>query len=102
MAPKSQGGHPARAVVICAPTSACKGNPGAGRPGARWLSAGGHERELCGGDLGPTTNNRMELTAAIEALEALTRPVTVHLHTDSIYVRDGIPSGCRAGSATAG
>jgi ribonuclease HI len=45
---------------------------------------------MCGGDPGPTTNNRMELTAAISALEALTRPVTVQLHTDSTYVRDGI------------
>jgi ribonuclease HI len=54
------------------------------------LRYGGHERELCGGDAGPTTNNRMELTAAIEALEALTRPVAVQLHTDSTYVRDGI------------
>ncbi|MFJ1541318.1 ribonuclease HI [Micromonospora chalcea] len=53
----------------------------------RW---GGHERELCGGEATPTTNNRMELTAAIRALESLTRPVTVRLHTDSTYVRNGI------------
>ncbi|WP_405089532.1 ribonuclease HI [Micromonospora sp. NBC_01392] len=68
---------------------ACSGNPGPGGWGAllRW---GGHERELCGGEATPTTNNRMELTAAIRALESLTRPVTVRLHTDSTYVRNGI------------
>jgi ribonuclease HI len=68
---------------------ACSGNPGPGGWGVllRW---GGHERELCGGEASPTTNNRMELTAAIQALESLTRPVTVRLHTDSTYVRNGI------------
>ncbi len=45
---------------------------------------------LCGGEPGETSNNRMELTAPIAALEALTRPVVVHLHTDSTYVRNGI------------
>jgi ribonuclease HI len=45
---------------------------------------------MCGGDPGETSNNRMELTAPIMALEALTRPVVVHLHTDSTYVRNGI------------
>ena len=49
----------------------------------------GHERELSGGDI-LTTNNRMELTAAIEALKALRRPCTVDLYTDSTYVREGI------------
>ncbi|MEU1884656.1 ribonuclease HI [Micromonospora sp. WMMD987] len=68
---------------------ACSGNPGPGGWGAL-LRYGGHERELCGGEAGATTNNRMELTAAIEALEALTRPATVRLHTDSTYVRNGI------------
>ncbi|MEU7619036.1 ribonuclease HI [Micromonospora rifamycinica] len=68
---------------------ACSGNPGPGGWGVL-LRYGGHERELCGGEASPTTNNRMELTAAIEALEALTRPATVRLHTDSTYVRNGI------------
>jgi ribonuclease HI len=54
------------------------------------LRHGDHELELCGGEPGTTTNNRMELTAPIRALEALKRPLTVHLHTDSTYVRNGI------------
>ena len=67
---------------------ACKGNPGPGGWGV-WLSYNGREKELCGGE--PlTTNNRMELTAAIEGLRALNRPCRVQLYTDSIYVRDGI------------
>jgi ribonuclease HI len=70
---------------------ACSGNPGPGGWGVV-LAYGEHERELFGGDPGPTTNNRMELTAAIEALEALTRPAQVRLHTDSSYVRNGISS----------
>jgi ribonuclease HI len=68
---------------------ACKGNPGPGGWGAV-LRYGKHKKELYGGEPGQTTNNRMELTAAIMALEALTRPVTVRLHTDSMYLRDGI------------
>ena len=68
---------------------ACSGNPGPGGWGAL-LSYNGHTKELCGGEASPTTNNRMELTAAIEALEHLTRPSTVRLHTDSTYVRSGI------------
>jgi len=68
---------------------ACSGNPGPGGWGVV-LRYGDHVKELCGGDPGPTTNNRMELTAAIEALEALTRESTVLLHTDSTYVRSGI------------
>jgi ribonuclease HI len=68
---------------------ACSGNPGPGGWGAV-LSWGKHEREIYGGDPGPTTNNRMELMAAIQALETLTRPATVRLHTDSVYVRNGI------------
>ena len=67
---------------------ACKGNPGPGGWGA-WLSWGGREKELCGGELN-TTNNRMELTAVIEALAALTRPCRVVIHTDSQYVKNGI------------
>ncbi len=67
---------------------ACRGNPGPGGWGAL-LRAGGRERELFGGE-NPTTNNRMELTAAIRALEALKRPCVVALYTDSQYVRQGI------------
>lgn len=67
---------------------ACKGNPGAGGWGAR-LEAGGKVRELHGGEK-HTTNNRMELTAVIRALETLTRPARVRVHTDSQYVQLGI------------
>ncbi len=69
---------------------ACSGNPGPGGWGAvlRWK---GHEKELFGGEA-PTTNNRMELMAAIRALESLKRPSHVILTTDSTYVRDGITS----------
>ncbi|MDH4053448.1 MAG: ribonuclease HI [Rubrivivax sp.] len=67
---------------------ACKGNPGPGGWGA-WLRAGDHERELWGG-AALTTNNRMELTAVIEALTALKQSSRVTLHTDSQYVRNGI------------
>jgi ribonuclease HI len=67
---------------------ACKGNPGPGGWGAI-LRSNGKERELSGGE-SPSTNNRMELMAAIEALNALKRPCHVQLYTDSIYVRDGI------------
>ena len=67
---------------------ACKGNPGPGGWGAV-IRAGDREKEISGGE--PlTTNNRMELLAAIRALEALKRPCEVILYTDSIYVRDGI------------
>ena len=67
---------------------ACSGNPGPGGWGAI-LSYKGKERELAGGEAN-TTNNRMELMAAIAALETLTRPCTVALHTDSQYLRQGI------------
>ena len=67
---------------------ACKGNPGPGGWGAI-LRSNGKERELSGGEA-LTTNNRMELMAAIEALNALKRPCHVQLTTDSNYVRDGI------------
>jgi len=67
---------------------ACKGNPGPGGWGAV-IRFGGKERELSGGE-SPSTNNRMEMMAAIEALNALTRPCRVKLTTDSVYVRDGI------------
>jgi len=67
---------------------ACRGNPGPGGWGAV-LRAGGREREIMGAERA-TTNNRMELTAAIEALGALKRPCRVRLHTDSQYLRKGI------------
>jgi Ribonuclease HI len=67
---------------------ACKGNPGPGGWGAL-LRFGDAERELCGGEH-ETTNNRMELMAAIEGLKALTQPCHVTLTTDSVYVRDGV------------
>src|SRR5665647_2899453 len=67
---------------------ACKGNPGPGGWGA-WLHWGSHQRELFGGEV-LTTNNRMELTAVIEGLRALTRECEVTLHVDSTYVMHGI------------
>jgi ribonuclease HI len=67
---------------------ACRGNPGVGGWGAL-LRSGGREREIYGGEPA-TTNNRMELTAAIRALEALSRRCEVSLYTDSQYVRQGI------------
>ena len=67
---------------------ACSGNPGPGGWGAV-LTFDGTEKDLCGGEQ-LTTNNRMELTAAIMALEALKRPCEIDLHTDSQYVRTGV------------
>lgn len=67
---------------------ACRGNPGPGGWGAL-LRANGRERELCGGDP-VTTNNRMELMAAIEGLKALRRPCVVDIYTDSEYLRRGV------------
>jgi ribonuclease HI len=72
---------------------ACSGNPGPGG-WAALLIYNGREKELSGGEA-TTTNNRMELTAAIMALEALTRPCTVDLFTDSQYVRHGITEWLR-------
>lgn len=69
---------------------ACSGNPGPGGWGAI-LRFRTHEKELSGGEA-QTTNNRMELTAAIMALETLTRPCEIDLYTDSQYVRGGITS----------
>jgi len=69
---------------------ACKGNPGPGGWGAL-LRYGRHEKQLSGGDP-HTTNNRMELTAVIRALDSLTRPCRVRVTTDSQYVRNGITS----------
>ena len=68
--------------------AACRGNPGPGGWGA-WLIAGNHRKTLHGGEP-ETTNNRMELTAAIEALNALNGSRKVILHTDSRYVMQGI------------
>ena len=68
---------------------ACVPNPGSGGWGAL-LRYGAHEKELWGGELAETTNNRMELTAPIRALESLKRPMPVRLYTDSTYVRGGI------------
>jgi ribonuclease HI len=67
---------------------ACKGNPGPGGWGVV-LRFNGKEKELCGGEAA-TTNNRMELTAVIRGLEALTRPSQVRVYTDSQYVQKGI------------
>lgn len=68
---------------------ACWGNPGPGGWGAV-LRYGKYEKTLCGGEAEKTTNNRMELTAPIEALTHLTRRAVVNVYTDSTYVRDGI------------
>jgi ribonuclease HI len=77
-------------VVEIYTDGACSGNPGPGGWGAV-LTYRGREKEIFGGEPA-TTNNRMELMAAIRALETLTRPATVHLYTDSVYVRSGITS----------
>ena len=76
-------------VVEIYTDGACSPNPGPGGWGAL-LRYGDHEKELCGGQVEETTNNRMELTAPTEALNALTRPAVVHLYTDSTYVRNGV------------
>ena len=77
-------------VVVVYTDGACKGNPGPGGWGAL-LVADKREMELYGGEAA-TTNNRMELTAVIRALEALKRPSDVEVHTDSQYVKNGIES----------
>ena len=74
--------------VVIYTDGACRGNPGPGGWGALLVS-GAHRRELWGGEA-HTTNNRMEMTAAIEALAALKRHCRVQLYTDSQYVRNGI------------
>ncbi len=74
--------------VVIYTDGACSGNPGPGGWGAI-LTSGESQRELCGGEL-HTTNNRMEIMAAIRALQALKRPCQVELHTDSQYLRQGI------------
>jgi ribonuclease HI len=77
-----------RGRVVIHTDGACSGNPGPGGWGAI-LEWGGRRREIKGGEA-HTTNNRMELMAAISALEALKRPCDVDLHTDSQYLRQGI------------
>ncbi|OGA04777.1 MAG: ribonuclease HI [Betaproteobacteria bacterium RIFCSPLOWO2_02_FULL_62_17] len=89
-------------VVIHA-DGACRGNPGPGGWGAI-LSFGDHEKEIFGGERA-TTNNRMELTAVIRALEALKEPCEINVYTDSQYVQKGIsewlPAWKRRGWRTA-
>jgi ribonuclease HI len=80
--------------VVIYTDGSCKGNPGPGGWGAL-LVAGGREREMHGGEAA-TTNNRMELTAVIRALETLKRPCEVDLYTDSQYVKNGIQSWINA------
>jgi ribonuclease HI len=75
-------------AVVIYTDGACSGNPGPGGWGAVLIS-GKHRKEISGGEAA-TTNNRMELTAAIAALEALKKPSRVDLHTDSEYVKKGI------------
>ena len=75
-------------IVTIYADGGCRGNPGPGGWGVL-LRLGDKEKELCGGEP-DTTNNRMELTAVIRALEALKRPSTVAVHTDSQYVQKGI------------
>lgn len=97
MAPKPHAARtpatktPADPVVEIYTDGACSGNPGPGGWGAV-LRYGSHTKEICGGESSGTTNNRMELMAAIRALESLTRPTTVRLHTDSVYLRNGVTS----------
>jgi ribonuclease HI len=78
-------------VVEIYTDGACRGNPGPGGWGAV-LRYSDRVRELCGGEPTGSTNNRMELMAAIQALEALTRSSHVRIHTDSVYLRSGITS----------
>lgn len=75
-------------TVVMYTDGACKGNPGRGGWGV-WMVSGAHEREMWGGEA-LTTNNRMELTAVIEALKVLKRRCKVVIYTDSEYVRKGI------------
>ncbi len=75
-------------AVIAYTDGACRGNPGPGGWGV-FLQYGQHRKEFSGGEA-PTTNNRMELMAAISALEALREPCNVTLHTDSKYVLQGL------------
>jgi ribonuclease HI len=82
-------------VVEIFSDGACRGNPGPGGWGALLRAKGGAEKELWGGEA-DTTNNRMELTAVIRALEALKRPTRVQVYTDSQYVQKGISEWIRS------
>jgi ribonuclease HI len=79
---------PGKGQVEIYTDGACSPNPGPGGWGAL-LRCGGHTKEIYGGEPA-TTNNRMEIMAAIQALESLTRPASVLLYTDSVYLRKGI------------
>jgi ribonuclease HI len=85
---RSTSYNPADRKIVVFTDGACSGNPGPGGWGAI-LTWGDHRREMNGGEA-TTTNNRMELMAAISALEALKRPSNVELHTDSEYLKNGI------------
>jgi ribonuclease HI len=85
---EQEAGDATNRLVVIYTDGACKGNPGPGGWGVL-LIAGEHRKELFGGEK-DTTNNRMELTAAIEALNALKRRCRVRLFTDSSYVKQGI------------
>ena len=85
--PSERGDALGRATIDIFTDGACSGNPGPGGWGAI-LRTGNHEKELSGGDAA-TTNNRMELMAVIEALNALKKASAVTVHTDSRYVMDG-------------
>ncbi|MGE5336259.1 MAG: ribonuclease HI [Gemmatimonadota bacterium] len=103
-APPAHAPAAAGVVIEIFTDGACKGNPGPGGWGA-WLKSGVHEKELFGGERA-TTNNRMELTAVIRALQSLKRRSRVVLHTDSQYVKLGVtewlPMWIRRGWKTAG
>jgi ribonuclease HI len=88
MSAKEPPSHPPRVTIHT--DGACSGNPGPGGFGAI-LEFGDQVKEIKGGEVN-TTNNRMELMAAIAALEALKRPCSVDIHTDSQYLRNGIMS----------
>jgi ribonuclease HI len=83
--------------VVIYTDGACSGNPGPGGWGAV-LTFGDREKEICGGEAN-TTNNRMEMMAAIQALEMLTKPCKVELHTDSQYLRNGVTQWIHAWKA---
>jgi ribonuclease HI len=89
-ATRATGSGPADPMVEIYTDGACLGNPGPGGWGAV-LRYGRHENRLYGGEP-VTTNNRMEIMAAIQGLESLKRPSTVHVYTDSAYLRNGITS----------
>ena len=83
--------------VVIFTDGACSVNPGPGGWGAI-LTMGAHEKEICGGEAA-TTNNRMEMMAAIQALETLNKPCKVELHTDSQYLRNGVTQWIHAWKA---